>query len=380
MHKKYENKILIVDDDAKNLQVAMNILKDYNVIYAQSGEKALELLHKNNFDLILLDVVMPLMDGYHVCSKIKENEKTKNIPIIFLTVKDDEKDIVKGFNLGAVDYIIKPFYSEVLLKRVEVHLKIARLMHELEQINLNLNKTVENQVEQIRQKDEIIIQQSKITAMASIIDVITLQWKKPLDKIKLYLQSLNIKITNIEELKSDETFNNTLYEINKLDEIMNDFHRSFNNHKNKEIVNVKVSLDNALFLLKDEMKKENVNINIQGDILISINIVFEEIKHIFSKLLSKSIKNFKDNNTSNKRFIDINFENSNESIFIIYEDNAKVYNQKELDNFFLAPSSITANDFDLGFYLVKVFIEKNFGLISIEKTNDGIKYIIRFDK
>jgi two-component system, sensor histidine kinase and response regulator len=380
MYKKYGNKILLVDDDAKNLQVAMNILKNYNVIYAQSGEKALELLDKNDFDLILLDIIMPLMDGYHVCSKIKENEKTKNIPIVFLTVKDDEKDIVKGFNLGAVDYIVKPFYSEVLLKRVEVHLKIARLMHELEQMNLNLNKTVEEQVEQIRQKDEIIIQQSKISAMASIIDVITLQLKKPVDRIKLYLQSLNIKITNIEELKSDETFKNTLYEINKLDEIMNDFHKSFNNHKNKENVNVKVSLDNALFPLKDEMKRENVNINIQGDILLSLNIVFDEIKHIFSKLLSKSIMNFKNNSTSNSRFIDISFENLNESIFITYEDNAKIYKQKELDNFFLVPNSITADDFDLGFYLVKVFIEKNFGLISIEKTNDGIKYIIRFDK
>lgn len=298
MYKKYGNKILLVDDDVKNLQVAMSILKNYNVIYAQSGEKALELLAKNDFDLILLDVIMPLMDGYHVCSKIKENEKTKNIPIIFLTVKDDEKDIVKGFDLGAVDYITKPFYSEVLLKRVEVHLKIARLMHELEHINLNLNKTVEEQVEQIRQKDEIIIQQLKITAMASIIDVITLQWKKPLDKIKLYLQSLNLKVENIEELTGYETFKNTFYEVNKLDEIMNDFHRFFNNHKNKENVNLKVSLDNALFLLKDEMQKLNVNINIQGDILLSLNIVLDEIKHIFTKLISKSILNFRNNNSS----------------------------------------------------------------------------------
>lgn len=380
MHKKYENKILLVDDDAKNLQVAMNILKNYNVIYAQSGEKALELLEKNDFDLILLDVIMPLMDGYHVCSKIKENEKTKNIPIVFLTVKDDEKDIVKGFDLGAVDYITKPFYSEVLLKRVEVHLKIARLMHELEHINLNLNKTVEKQVEQIRQKDEIIIQQSKITAMASIIDVITLQWKKPLDKIKLYLQSLNLKIENIKELKDDETFKNTFYEVNKLDEIMNDFHRFFNNHKNKERVNLKVSLDNALFSLKEEMKRLNINIKIEGDILLALNIVFDEIKHIFSKLISKSIINFKDKDSLDNKFINISFEKINESIFISYEDNSKIYNEAEINKLFLAPSSLIHDDFDLGFYLVKVFIEKNFGLISIEKTDDGIKYIIRFDK
>ena len=380
MYKKYDNKILLVDDDTKNLQVAMNILKNYNVIYAQNGEKAFELLEKNNFDLILLDVVMPMMDGYNVCSKIKENEKTKNIPIVFLTVKDDEQDIVKGFELGAVDYITKPFYSEVLLKRVEVHLKIARLMSELKHVNSNLNKTVKEQVEQIRQKDEIIVQQSKISAMASIIDVITIQWKKPLDKIKLYLQSLNIKIENIEDLKSDETFKNTLFEINKLDEIMNDFHKSFNNHKNKENVNLKVSLDNALFLLKDKMKELDININIQGDILLSINIVFDEIKHIFSKLLNKSMINFKENSSLNNKFINISFEEINESIFITYEDNAKIYENIQIDRFFLTPSSLLQDDFDLGFYLVKVFIEKNFGLISIEKTNDGIKYIIRFNK
>ena len=380
MYKKYDNKILLVDDDTKNLQVAMNILKNYNVIYAQNGEKAFELLEKNNFDLILLDVVMPMMDGYNVCSKIKENEKTKNIPIVFLTVKDDEQDIVKGFELGAVDYITKPFYSEVLLKRVEVHLKIARLMSELKHVNSNLNKTVKEQVEQIRQKDEIIVQQSKISAMASIIDVITIQWKKPLDKIKLYLQSLNIKIENIEDLKSDETFKNTLFEINKLDEIMNDFHKSFNNHKNKENVNLKVSLDNALFLLKDKMKELDININIQGDILLSINIVFDEIKHIFSKLLNKSMINFKENSSLNNKFINISFEEINESIFITYEDNAKIYENIQIDRFFLTPSSLLQDDFDLGFYLVKVFVEKNFGLLSVEKTQDGIKYIIRFDK
>ena len=255
MHKKYENKILLVDDDTKNLQVAMSILKDYNVIYAQSGEKALELLEKNQFDLILLDVVMPIMDGYYVCSKIKANDKTKKIPIIFLTVKDDEKDIVKGFELGAVDYIIKPFYSEVLLKRVEVHLKLASAMNEIEQINLNLNEIVNNQIKELRQKDEIIVQQSKISAIASVIDIISVQWKKPLDKIKLYLQSLDFRMANLEEFKDDNIFQKTLKQVNKLDESMLDFHKFFNNQKNKEDVNLKVALDNAIFLQKDRIKK-----------------------------------------------------------------------------------------------------------------------------
>ncbi|QKF67787.1 two-component system sensor histidine kinase/response regulator fusion protein [Arcobacter venerupis] len=380
MQKKYENKILLVDDDTKNLQVAMNILKDYNVIYAQSGDKALDLLEKNKFDLILLDVVMPVMDGYYVCSKIKQNEKTKKIPVIFLTVKDDEKDIVRGFELGAVDYITKPFYSEVLLKRVEVHLKLASVMNELQVVNTNLNVLVKEQVSQIRQKDEIIVRQSKISAMASIIDVISLQWKHPLDKIKLYLQSLDLKLANIDEFKSDDIFKRTLVEVNKLDEIMIDFHKFFNNQKNKEDVNLQVSLDNAIFSLKDELNSLNIILNIKGNNLLSLNIVFDEIKHIFNKLIAKSIENFKSSEFLDKKQIDVSFEEKNDTIYIIYSDNANNYDKNLMEKYLLTTNSFNYSNFDLGFYLVKVFVEKNFGLLSVKKTEDGIKYIIRFDK
>lgn len=380
MQKKYENKILLVDDDTKNLQVAMNILKDYNVIYAQSGDKALDLLEKNKFDLILLDVVMPITDGYYVCSKIKQNEKTKKIPVIFLTVKDDEKDIVKGFELGAVDYITKPFYSEVLLKRVEVHLKLASVMNELELVNTNLNLLVKEQVNQLRHKDEIIIRQSKISAMASIIDVISLQWKQPLDKIKLYLQSLDLKLANIDEFKSDDIFRKTLEEVNKLDEIMIDFHKFFNNQKNKENVNLQVAFDNALFPLKDELNYSNIILNLKGDNLLSLNMVFDEIKHIFNKLIAKSIENFKSSEFLDKKQIDVSFEEKDDTIYITYSDNANNYDKNLMEKYLLTSNSFNYSNFDLGFYLVKVFVEKNFGLLVVEKMQDGIKYIIRFNK
>ena len=380
MNKKYENKILLVDDDSKNLQIAMSILKDYNVIYAQSGEKALELLEKNQFDLILLDVVMPIMNGYEVCSNMKKNEKTKKIPVIFLTVKDDEKDIVKGFELGAVDYIIKPFYSEVLLKRVEVHLKLASAMNEIEQINSNLSQIVKEQIKELRQKDEVIIQQAKISAIASVIDIMSIQWRKPLEKIKLYLQSLDFKFLSLEEFKNDDTFKKTLNQVNKLDETMLDFHKFFNNQKNKEDVNLKVVLDNAIFPLKETINDLKVKINVKGDNLLSLNMVLDEIKHIFSKLINKSLENFKSNKLLEKKFINISFDDAQNSIFITYEDNAKIYDENQIENFFNVTNLIKQENFDLGFYLVKIFVEKNFGLLMIKKTEKGIKYIIRFDK
>ena len=127
-------------------------------------------------------------------------------------------------------------------------------------------------------------------------------------------------------------------------------------------------MDNALFLLKDEINSLDINLNVTGDNLLSLNIVFDEIKHIFSKLIAKSIENFKSNELIEKKEININFENKDESIYIIYSDNAKNCDKHQNE------------DFDLGFYLVKVFVEKNFGLLNVEKNQNGIKYIIRFDK
>lgn len=259
-------------------------------------------------------------------------------------------------------------------------MKLAAVMKELELVNKNLNEKVKNQVEELRNKDKIIVQHSKINAMASIIDLISLQWKEPVDKIRLYLQSLDFKFSNIQEYKSDKTFKKTLDEVKKLDEIMNDFHKFFNNQKNKEEVNLKVSLDNAIFLLKDELNELNIKLNVKGDNLISLNIVFDEIKHIFNKLISKSIENFKITNSLVEKKIDISFENNKESVYIIYEDNANNYDENQLKRFFESPNLSKYNSFDLGFYLVKVFIEKNFGLLNIEKTQNGIKYSIRFDK
>lgn len=379
MSEKYKRgTILLVEDEIINIEIVMSILEEYNIIYTKSAEEALLILPKYEFDLILLDVVMPGLDGYEFCSKIKTIEDFKNIPIIFLTVKDDEKDILKGFELGAVDYVTKPFQNEVLLKRVEVHLKLASASKDLKALNKSLNEKVKEQIKEIAEKNEMIIQQSKINAMGSVINLISSQWKKPLDKVKLYLQLLNYKLLNNEELKSDDTFEKILDQIAKLDKIMDDFHRFFNNKKNIENVNLKVSLENVVFALKDEITKSNIKINIQGNVLLSLNIVFDEIKHVFSKLIINSIEKFKISNNLENRLIDIKFETIDGFIIITYEDNAENHDDKEEANF-LVNDSVPYDDFDLGFFLVKVFIEKNFGLFNIEKTQSGIKYIIKFE-
>ncbi len=137
--------ILIVDDVADNIQIAMSILKEenYNFSFATSGEAALELLEENDFDLLLLDVMMPGMDGYEVCERMHNDPRFLDIPIIFLTAKADIDSIAKGFAVGGVDYIVKPFHADELLARVKTHLELYSAKKTLQFHNINLREKVQ---------------------------------------------------------------------------------------------------------------------------------------------------------------------------------------------------------------------------------------------
>ncbi len=121
--------ILIVDDILENRKLLGNFLIEngYDVGTSADGKKALAFIENELPDLILLDVIMPVMDGFEVCKKIKSNSVTRHIPIIFLTAKTDTVDVVKGFKLGGVDYISKPFHNEELLARVNTHVELKIL-------------------------------------------------------------------------------------------------------------------------------------------------------------------------------------------------------------------------------------------------------------
>lgn len=135
--------ILIVDDMTENIQVAMFILEEdgYSFSSATQGEDALEIIQRegDQLDLILLDIMMPGIDGFTVCQEIKKNPLTASIPVIFLTAKTDVDAISKGFSLGAVDYIEKPFHPEELLARVKNHTSLYQARKLLQQHNIALN-------------------------------------------------------------------------------------------------------------------------------------------------------------------------------------------------------------------------------------------------
>jgi DNA-binding response OmpR family regulator len=121
-------KILMVDDHSRNLQLLSMILQPagYRLMAAQDGEWALRAARKGGPSLILLDVMMPGMDGFEVCRRLKADDRTRETPVVFLTARTETADIVRGFELGAADYIVKPFVAVELLTRVRTHLEAVR--------------------------------------------------------------------------------------------------------------------------------------------------------------------------------------------------------------------------------------------------------------
>jgi len=136
--------IFIVDDDITNLTIGADAISNiYDVFTFNSGELVLKRLEKQIPDMILLDVDMPEMNGYDVITQIKRKKETRNIPVIFLTAKNDGESELEGLTLGAIDYIIKPFSPLLLLKRIEVHLLVESQKAELQNFNDNLLKMVD---------------------------------------------------------------------------------------------------------------------------------------------------------------------------------------------------------------------------------------------
>ena len=151
----HSGNILVVDDTKENLRVLVDALgrEGYTVRPALSGEMALEAAGKEPPDLILLDIIMPGMDGYQVCHALKTDARLKDVPVIFISALNEVGDKVKGFKTGGVNYISKPFQAEELLARVETHLTLRNLQKELEEKNTDLqqlNRELTEALEEIK--------------------------------------------------------------------------------------------------------------------------------------------------------------------------------------------------------------------------------------
>jgi DNA-binding response OmpR family regulator len=173
--------VLIVDDTPKNIQVIGSILmqKNYRISVAKNGREALKVVKDAKPDIILLDIMMPELDGFETCRQLKNSQETRDIPIIFLTAKIEAEDIVKAFELGAVDYVIKPFNSKELLVRINTHLELKYAHEKIKKSEQELRKV----------NAEIEAQNNEITCSIQYASRIQNALLPPDDEIKRLLPS-----------------------------------------------------------------------------------------------------------------------------------------------------------------------------------------------
>jgi len=182
------NIIMLIDDDDMCLNMGMEILKNkYTVYPIPSGEQALQILKKVIPDLILLDIEMPVMDGYEVIKKLKQENETKDIPVIFLTSHNEPGNELDALSMGAIDYVTKPFSPLLLVQRIENHLLINSQKKELLQYNKTLQETIEEKNKEIKKLQDAIHN--------TVSEINALKDKMPaahVDRILKYLQTVEI--------------------------------------------------------------------------------------------------------------------------------------------------------------------------------------------
>jgi len=196
-------KILIVDDIPQNIQILGSILShyDYQIAYAESGIVALKMLDQVSFDLVLLDIMMPEMDGFEVCRRMKSNKATMDIPVIFLTAKSDSGSLEQAFEIGGQDYVVKPFNIQELLSRVKTHIKLKQN-----------NDAVRKQQVELEQVNDQLIKAN--TAKDKFFSIIAHDLKNPFSDLTSLSELLK---QNIKKYDSDkvERFVNQIYKLSK---------------------------------------------------------------------------------------------------------------------------------------------------------------------
>jgi len=362
-----KHNILIIDDDLHNIQLAINILKrndEYNIIFTTSGQEALQRVKEYEFDLILLDILMEPMNGFEVCKQLINDKQTSHIPIIFLSAKDDEQSITKGFELGAVDYITKPFFSNELVARVNTHVQLKVYKDSLKQ--------------KLKLQDKLMLEQNKMAAMGEMITNIAHQWKQPLSIITTV--SSGIKISKELDMSIDKdaelaSLNNILINAKHLSQTIDDF-KDFFEHKDKTIFNIEDVINKTINLINSTLVHNHIliNKNIQNIKLIGLD---NELIQVLINIINNAQDALIGSPIGDKE-ININVYKKDSTAVIEISDNAGGINDKIINHIFEAyyTTKSSSKGTGIGLHMAQKIIKEHFdGTIYVQNINLNQKQI-----
>ncbi|MDM8565297.1 hybrid sensor histidine kinase/response regulator [Candidatus Halobeggiatoa sp. HSG11] len=352
--------ILIVDDNPENLALLGNILtkKDYILGFASNGTTALNIAHKKCPDLVLLDVMMPDVDGFEVCKQLKQDTMLADIPIIFLTAKTEKDDVIAGLKLGAVDYVTKPFNEMELLTRVNTHLELQATKKELR--------------ESLATKDKFF---------------------------SIVAHDLNNAFSGLIGLTSALTDNNIQHTAERKDEYIQYLHQAAEKgynlltnllqwsrsqtgsiQINPVVISLQYIVHKNVQLLQEKAKVKNINLFSQLDEdALSMFADVSMLDTVIRNLLSNAVKF-----TNPYGVIKVTSEKSDNMVELSIIDDGVGIEFDDIDKLFRMDISHSTIGTDketgngLGLMLCKEFIEKNGGVIGVEsEIGKGSRFYVR---
>jgi signal transduction histidine kinase len=322
--------ILLVDDNPNNLKVLCEAIQGcgWKALMATDGESAIEQTEYAHPDLILLDVMMPGLDGFETCRRLKANAITQNIPVIFMTALSDATDKVKGLEIGAVDYITKPFQQEEVIARLKLHLKISHLTRTLEQRVQERTAELTQSLQQLQQTQLQLIQSEKMSTLGQLVAGIGHEINNPIGFIsgncsyfEQYVKGL-LRLVNLQQQKlphPDSEIKKLIEEI-ELEYLVEDLPKLIlSMHKGIErLQEISLSLrtfarsdissmvkfqihegiDSTLMLLKHRLKvqgnRPKIEVITQYSELPPINCYPGQLNQVFMNIIANAIDAFDD--------------------------------------------------------------------------------------
>lgn len=393
-------KVLIVDDTPENIHVLMEILRDeYAIVVATHGEKALQLVTiVPPPDIILLDINMPGMDGYDICGRLKANEKTRHIPIIFITSLSAEEDERKGLELGAVDYIHKPFSPALVKVRIRNQLDLKQYRDHLEDLvgqrtreltiqqqlletlNANLEQRVAEEVEKNLEKDRFLIHQARFAAMGEMLNNIAHQWRQPLNNVGLLLQcgQLDYDDGQMDGAAFKLMVTKCMKMLQFMSQTIDDFQIFFKPMRERELFDPFSMLEKALSLVRGSFEKNGISIHLNNHGTAEILGFGNE----FTQAILNILTNAGDVLTARgivEPVIEIRCSHENSMNIIYIRDNGGGITPDVMDKIFdpYFTTKFMSQGTGLALYMTKMIIEKNMGgKITARNTAEGAEFVI----
>ena len=352
--------VLIVDDNAQNLQVLANILRErrFRVATARDGFRALDFLQKRTPDLILLDIMMPGMDGFEVCRRLKSDEASRDVPVLFISALSETGDKLKGFEAGALDYITKPFQKEEVFARVNAHLNLKRAQEATQAANKALKKANAT-------KDKLF-------------SIISHDLRSPLGGLLNSLELLTEKWEALPDETKREILTDLRGSVKSAFDLMENMLRWANAQRGKidfqpENTPLRQIVDNNRRVLSGVAREKSIRIETDVDPELLVYADPNMALSILRNLISNAVKF-----TPEGGRIDVTAERGEMEVAVSVADTGVGVGRErlpglfQLDAHFTTPGTRNEKGSGLGLLLCREFVERNSGRIwAAERPGEG---------